>query len=318
MVTISALMLGACGTAGSMTPAGKQEGGAATPSPAADAKPRTIVHAAGQTIVPAKVERVVTLTPHLADHLLSLGMKPVGSVVREAGDFEPYIGEQLKGTESVGQSASPNLEKVLQLKPDLILGEEKNHSKPYEALSKMAPTIVYANKEMEQDWTLIYKKVAEAVGKQDLAEAKLKEFDAKTKGLKEKLTAKLGNETVVFFKVTDKDTRVMGSKSSLGKIAYEQLGLKYPAGLPEEEGEIKLALEKLPEINPDYIFLLDVNVPDYADKLNEALETPIWKSLKAVQNNHVYKKPLRATKTGFGLVMHNIFVDEIQKELLGQ
>ncbi|WP_216624752.1 ABC transporter substrate-binding protein [Paenibacillus foliorum] len=299
------------------TTAKKTETGSAAAPAAAPAEKKTITHALGQTVVPEKVERVVALTPHFADHLLALGIRPVGSVVREAGDFEPYTAALLKGTESVGQSSAPNLEKVLQLKPELIFGEEKNHSKPYEALSKMAPTLIYSTKDMEGDWTKVFLSVGEAVGKGSLAKEKLQEFDTKTKGLKEKLAAKIGNETVVFFKVTDKDTRVMGSKSPLGKIAYEQLGLKYPAGLPEEDGEIKLAIEKLPEINPDHIFLLDTNVPDYEAKMKEAIATPLWKNLKAVKNQHMYMKPIRGTKTGFGLIMYNVFVDEIKKELLG-
>ncbi|MNH95498.1 putative ABC transporter substrate-binding lipoprotein YhfQ precursor [compost metagenome] len=323
LLFVCILVLSACGTGGSQQAASSKPSvqpsaspTTATPTPSTEPVKKTFTHALGKTEVPEKVERVVALTPHFADHLASLGIIPVGSVVREGGDFEPYIASLLKGTESIGQSSAPNLEKVLQLKPQLILGEEKSHSKPYEALSKIAPTLIYSEKDMEQDWAKIFLEVAAATGKEQLGKDKLKEFETKTKTLKEKLGAKLGEQTVVFFKVTDKDTRVLGRKSPLGKIAYDQLGLKYPAGLPDEEGEIKIAIEKLPELNPDHIFLLDVNVPDYVNKMNETMKTPLWTSLKAVQGGHVYMKPIRATKTGFGLVMHNLFVDEIKKELL--
>ncbi|GAA3410186.1 iron-siderophore ABC transporter substrate-binding protein [Paenibacillus hodogayensis] len=313
------LLLSACSGGNSAAPtAAKPDSSSGTSSPAApEAKKRTVAHTMGQTEVPAAPARVVALTPHLTDHLITLGIKPVGAVVREAGDFEPYITPQLSGTESVGQSAAPSLEKILQLKPDLILGEEKNHSKPYDALSKMAPTLIFSTKDMEGDWRKVFLDVGEAVGKTDLAKQKLQEFDNKTKVLKDKLAAKMGDQTVVFFKVTDKDTRILGNKSPLGKIAYEQLGLKYPAGLADEDNEIKIALEKLPEINPDHIFLLDINVPDYVDKMNATIQTPLWKSLKAVQNKHMYMKPIRGTKTGFGLTLYNLFVDEVNKELLG-
>ncbi|WP_135547008.1 ABC transporter substrate-binding protein [Paenibacillus cymbidii] len=290
------------------------------PSASASAAPakRTITHALGQTEVPAKVSRVASLTPHFADHLVALGITPIASVSREAGDFEPYLAAQLKGTESLGQQSAPSLEKLVTLKPDLILAVEKDHSKAYETLQKTAPTLIFTDKEMEQDWAGVFLKVAAAVGKKDEGKAKLKAFEDRTKALKEKLAAKLGNETVVFFKMTDKDARVLSKNSPLGKIAYEQLGLKAPQGLPDGEGEIKIAIEKLPEMNPDHIFVMDVNVPDYVDKLNEAMKTPIWQSLNAVKNKHVYMVPLRATKTGFGLVMHGLFVDEVQKALLGQ
>ncbi|MEK8129619.1 iron-siderophore ABC transporter substrate-binding protein [Paenibacillus filicis] len=288
----------------------------ANPAPAA-AETKKITHALGETEVPAQVSRVVSLTPHFADHLVSLGITPVGSVVREGGDFEPYLAAQLKGTDSVGQSSAPSLEKLVTLKPDLILAVEKDHSKVYETLKKTAPTLVYTDKEMEQDWASVFLKVAEAVGKEAEGRQKLQAFGDKTKALQGKLAAKLGNQTVVFFKVTDKDTRILSKNSPLGKIAYEQLGLKAPQGMPDGEGEIKIAIEKLPELNPDYIFVMDTNVPDYAAKLNEAMQTPLWQSLNALKNKHVYMVPLRATKTGFGLMMHNQFVDEVQKALLG-
>lgn len=316
VLTAAAFAISACGQSGSApAPSAAPASSAATP-PAGAAK-KTITHALGEAEVPAQVSRVVALTPHFADHLVSLGITPVASVVREGGDFEPYLAAQLKGAESLGQQSAPSLEKLVTLKPDLILAVEKDHSKAYETLKKTAPTLVFTDKEMEQDWAGVFLKVASAVGKEADGKAKLKAFDDKTKALKEKLTAKLGNQTVVFFKVTDKDTRVLSKNSPLGKIAYEQLGLKAPQGLPDGEGEIKIATEKLPEINPDHIFVMDINVPDYAAKLNEAMQTPLWQSLNAVKNKHVYMVPLRATKTGFGLTMHNLFVDEVQKGLLG-
>ncbi|WP_165452226.1 iron-siderophore ABC transporter substrate-binding protein [Paenibacillus thalictri] len=333
------LVLSACGgyksdtakeAAGSSKPAEQSAAAetksAATPAPApaaptpaaapADAKKRTITHTLGQTEVPAAPTRVIALTQHFTDHLVSLGIVPVGSAVREAGDFEPYIASQLKGSESIGQAAAPNLEKVLQLKPDLIIGTEKYHVKSYEALGKIAPTIIYGEKDMEGDWPKVFLSIGEAVGKADLAKQKLQEFNDKTKSLKEKLAAKVGDKTVVFFKVSDKDTRILGNKSPFGKIAYEQLGLKYPAGLPDETNEVKIALEKLPEINPDYIFLMDINVPEYVDKMNQTIQTPLWKSLRAVQDKHMYMEPYRSTGTGFSLTLYNMMVDAVGKELL--
>ncbi|WP_127581989.1 ABC transporter substrate-binding protein [Paenibacillus koleovorans] len=288
----------------------------ASVSPSKEPVKRTITHTLGSIAVAEKVERVVTLERSFADHIVSLGIVPVGAVVRDGGDFEPYIANQLKGSASVGQGTAPNMEKLLGLKPELIIGTDKEHSKAYDTLKQIAPTLIITSDEMEKDWRGVFLKIADAVNKQELAKQQLKTFDENLLALKDQLAPIMKGKTVVFFKVTDKDTRILGNLSPLGKIAYEQLGLKYPESLKDESNETKIAAEILPEINPDYIFVMDTNVPEYVDHLNEMLKTPLWKSLNAVKDGKVVMVPLRATKTGFGLVMHNQFVDTLKRELL--
>lgn len=312
LAVLLAMAAAACGKAeAEETPPAQGKQGAA------QAK-RTLTHALGTIEVDADIQRVVTLERSFSDHLVSLGIVPVGAVVRDGGDFEPYLAPQLKGTASVGQSTAPNLEKILELKPQLIIATDTDHSKSYETLKQIAPTLIVKSEEMENDWRAVYLRIADAVNKQKKAEADLKAFDDRLALLKPKLDAAMKDKTVVFFKVTDKDTRVLGNLSPLGKIAYGQLGLTYPKSLKDEKNETKLAVEVLPELNPSTIFVMDTNVQDYANKLNEVLATPLWKNLQAVKDGRVSMVPLRATKTGFGLVMHNQFVDALEKGLLGK
>ncbi|CAG7649441.1 putative siderophore-binding lipoprotein YfiY [Paenibacillus solanacearum] len=312
LLILLAMTAAACGGAD----AGESK--AAQGKPQAAPVKRTLTHSLGTIEVDADIQRVVTLERSFADHLVSLGVVPVGSVVRDGGDFEPYLAPQLKGTTSVGQSTAPNLEKILELKPQLIIGTDTDHSKSYDTLKQIAPTLIVKSEEMENDWRAVYLRIAEAMNKQKKAEADLKAFDDRLAQLKTKLDAPMKDKTVVFFKVTDKDTRVLGNLSPLGKIAYGQLGLNYPKSLKDEKNETKLAIEVLPELNPHTIFVMDTNVPDYTKKLNETLATPLWKNLQAVKDGRVSMVPLRATKTGFGLVMHQQFVDALEKGLLGK
>ncbi len=327
-ILILLLALSACGAkqeetttpAISQTPAESAaiENPSAAPSESAEGvqEERVVATELGDLKLPQQVEKVVTLERSLADHLVALGVAPIGAVVRDGGDFEPYISESLKGTESVGQSGAPNLEKILELKPQLIIGTDKDHSKSYDVLSEIAPSLIISSKEMEKDWREVFRTIATAMNKEELAEQQLQQFQNRIDELKKELEPVLKDKTVVFFKVTDKDTRILGNLSPLGKIAYGELGLVYPSELEDEKNETKIAAEKLPEINPDYIFVMDINVPDYAPKLDEMLQTPLWKNLNAVKNDHVFMVPLRATKTGFGLVMHNQFLDIIKQGLV--
>jgi iron complex transport system substrate-binding protein len=76
----------------------------------------------------------------------------------------------------------------------------------------------------------------------------------------------------------------------------QDLGLK---PVPQVESIKKfeaLSMEKLPEINPDYIFI-QVGGPvkggdkEAEKKYEELTQSSLWKNLKAVKNNQVYIVP---------------------------
>ncbi len=80
---------------------------------------------------------------HLATlgNLLSLNIKPIGSTTGyQKSEFPKYLEGKIDQIEWLGGVTQPNLEKILQLKPDLIinLGDDKSI---YPLLSKIAPTV---------------------------------------------------------------------------------------------------------------------------------------------------------------------------------
>ncbi len=65
------------------------------------------------------------------------------------------------------------------------------------------------------------------------------------------------------------------------------LGLNVPEGFTQSETYEQISMEALVKMNPDYIF---VNVFDGDEPLLEELENnSVWKSLKAVKNEHIYQ-----------------------------
>ncbi|WP_424767729.1 ABC transporter substrate-binding protein [Paenibacillus sp. sgz302251] len=277
-----------------------------------------VKHFMGTASIPKNATKVVTLTPHFADHVLSLGVQPIGTVVRGEGDFEPYMAELLNGTENIGQPPSPNLEKILMLKPEVMFGEEKNHVKPFDALNKIAPTIVLPQSDMEGDWRTTFMFVADALGKTDLANEKLAQFDNRVEEVKQDLEKEFKGESILLLKVTDKEYRVLGKNIHVGTLIYDELGMTYPSSLNENELELPIAMEKLPEINPDHIILFEVREKS-KEKYEELINNPLWSNLSAVQNENIYVfDDIKAGKAGHGLIMHNLLLDQIESELLGR
>src|SRR5690606_5287048 len=103
--------------------------------PSADAETRTYQSEKGPVEVPAQPKRVIALHPY-AGHVLSLDIKPVA--VDQWTKMNPRWKDQLKDVPVVSEE---NLEKIIELNPDLIIGisSMKNQDK----LKEIAPTVTY-------------------------------------------------------------------------------------------------------------------------------------------------------------------------------
>ena len=170
MAVAAALVLTACGSS--------DAGGAASDTTAtADAAfPRTVVHAMGETEIPARPERVVVLDTGELDSALSLGVTPVGAVTTAVSeDFLSYLAEGAAGVQRVGTIAEPNLEAIAALQPDLILSNKVRHEDIYPQLARIAPT-VFAER-VGAVWKDNLGLAAEALGREDDATAALAAYE---------------------------------------------------------------------------------------------------------------------------------------------
>ncbi|MCY9026586.1 ABC transporter substrate-binding protein, partial [Priestia megaterium] len=89
----------------------------------------------GPVKVPANPKRVVVLGSY-AGNVMSLGVNIVG--VDSWSKMNPRFEKKLKGVEEVSDE---NLEKIIKLKPDLIIG--LSTTKNVDKLKKIAPTVTY-------------------------------------------------------------------------------------------------------------------------------------------------------------------------------
>lgn len=148
---------------------------AATAEPAtASAATRSVEHARGTTQVPAEPQRVVTLEPLELDTAVAAGITPVGAAVASnVSGIPAYLG--VENVEAVGTVPEPDLEAIAALAPDLILGTEARHSKLYEQLSAIAPTVFI---ETQADpWRDNAELIGRALGREDDVAAQMAAVD---------------------------------------------------------------------------------------------------------------------------------------------
>lgn len=94
--------------------------------------------------LPDVPQRIISLDDITTEILLALGVKPVG--VANVSSYNRQgkpLREHLKGIPSLGSGQQPNLERLVALEPDLIMGTSSVHAALFQRLNSLAPTILY-------------------------------------------------------------------------------------------------------------------------------------------------------------------------------
>lgn len=99
----------------------------------------------------------------------------------------------------------------------------------------------------------------------------------------ELVKATIGNESVLFLRVLEKDYRVYGKVSPAGSVLYNDLALKAPEGVPMDKKLQVISIEVMPELNPDHIFYSCKKMPKKK-----------WESCKTTRSGKILM-PLKTT-----------------------
>lgn len=276
-------------------------------------KEKTIVHDFGTTELKKVPKRIVILDNLYGEILDPLHITPVGATTGQANsqEFSTLFKKQYKDAKvvSVGWQGSPDLDKIAELKPDLILmtgGQEDL----YEELSEIAPTVGYQiNTDENWDYHETSLKVAEIFDKRDEMKKDLDRVDAREAVFAENVKAKFGNQKLMYLRVTDNDIRY---------YAYGHFGYLYDTYHfnraetfnPDDMFQV-IDPDKLKDINPD---LLIVQADSQELLENKLKNNPVWSSLKAVQNNKVIYADYSTYMLGFGIVSQKAIMKQISDE----
>ncbi|TVP56990.1 MAG: ABC transporter substrate-binding protein [Nodularia sp. (in: Bacteria)] len=277
-------------------------------TPKASTDCRMVNTALGETCVPTHPQRVIALD--LLDNLLSLGIKPVGATVYD-GHFRTSLpAEKSVGIQSVGTLGQPNIESILQLKPDLILTTHWGRL-DYKQLSQIAP-VVAAGDGKNIDWKGWLKTYGAALGKQAEVEAIIDKYYQRVAEFRQQMGERL-SQTQVSVIMSWGGYRTYMNKSFSGQILRD-IGLPRPPIQDQDKVNEDISLELIPRMEGDVIFLaVGGNEPSIVKSL---LNHPLWSQLKAVQEGKVYQVDADAWIAGYGPVGANVVLDDLFKYLI--
>ncbi len=249
--------------------------------------PVTVTDATGDTIIiSARPERIVALAPSIVEILYYVNATDRLVGATDYTDWPPQIAEAMEnGTiANVGSFYSPNIEAILSLNPDLVIGLDNvpSHAEIKEILgSRGIPMIllpqndVYAIKES----ILI---VGKATG--NLAEATRAASNYEAEILSLKVASQQVEKAHVAIIVYINPIFIAGEgtfhSSGLNWIGAENAFANYT-------GWAAVSPEDLLEASPDVIILTGINVTDLVSYLNQTLGNETM-SIPAIANNRVY------------------------------
>jgi iron complex transport system substrate-binding protein len=284
--------------------------GSAAQAPAAS---RVVVHAMGETHVPAAPQRVVVLEEGPLNSVLALGMIAVGAVTALPGaDFPAYLGERTTGIQNVGTILQPNLESIAALRPDLILSVKARHEAIYPQLSQIAPTIF--TETFRGSWRANFLKDAEALGKSDEAMRLMSAYQRRLDQFQIRMGDRLKRTNVSVVRFVPGDAYLYQKASFIGTILADA-GLPRPPIQDMDEFVLKASQELIPQMDGDVVFLTSYGPPDKT-QLAEFRNQPLWKQLEAERNGMVYTVSDEYWMVGTGIIAASRVVDDLEMYLL--
>lgn len=276
MLLCTTLILSACQASNNTGTTDSQSASTNSAANNTVAETRIYEHLQGETEIPVKPQRVVSLF-HLGE-LMALGVKPVGSTTFVLSN--PLIGDVSDVTD-VG--VPPDAEKILSLEPDLIITTApfaEVVEGGYEALKQIAPTIVV---EQHNDPIKDVEMFGDILGKQEEAQQRNEAFTKKIAEYKEKISPFVeADETFTILNVRPGAVFVYGDTNMGGNIIYKYLGLK-----PQEKVDTDVINGETWEISREVI-------NDFiGDRLfvavNEGAEEDMKEIEKLIQNSAAWK-----------------------------
>jgi len=229
------------------------------------------------TSLPAVAEplKIVSLGPYITENLCLLGLEKniVGLTIYDREEIK-------KGKEIIGTLLEPNIEKIVSLEPDIVIGsKEGNRQEHIEKLKKLGiKTLVLDQLFTFEDICKNFITLGETLNCKDRAEEIIKEVNKRLKNI-ENITAKEKKKKKIFF--------ILGFKPlfTTGKNTYINKAIQYAGGV-NIFGDINkkwfsVSVEDVIKKNPEIIIFLTM----------EEEQILLWERLKdtdAVKNKKIF------------------------------
>nr|WP_239424282.1 iron-siderophore ABC transporter substrate-binding protein [Vibrio galatheae] len=232
-------------------------------------------------------ERVVALNWDVLEQVLALEVIPVAAP--NLTGYRTWVVNPLApdSIEDIGTRSEPNLEKIANLKPDVILAASPQRDL-IPLLKQIAPVIYLPNfseNEAAAETAIKhFRTLGKLFNKQSLAEQKLAQLDASLAHMRKQIAQSYSQPlSVLVIRFSTPNTVFLATENSTTHYVVEQLGLTNPISVSARAWGIKQErINRLQDLSDSYVLYV-LPFPQES-KLKDS---PLWQAMPFVKRKQV-------------------------------
>ncbi|GAB4070673.1 iron-siderophore ABC transporter substrate-binding protein [Ancylobacter sonchi] len=266
--------------------------------------------------VPKDPARIVVLDPTYSLGMgLELGLPIVGAPLSLMSDRVLRDEAMRHGVADLGSYLEPSIERLVVLKPDLIIGSSMADS-AYPLLSKLAPTLLIS----AGNWKSYLSLMAKATGREHRAVELLAAYDARVATLKPHIP----DQRVSVVRITPWDFQVyLDASNAYGPfLVLRDVGVRR-TDYEKAQGNATLKRpdwEELANLKGDTLLYIvgGANRSDTNGRHEEVTSNPLWRMLPAVEAGRVHRVDAGTWMEFSGVASAHRVLDDIERLIIAK
>jgi len=236
---------------------------------------RTVTDDLGRTVnVPVKIDRAVSLAPSLTEMIFAVG---AGDTLVGVTSYCNYP-EQAKAIEKVGDTMTPNIERIIALKPQIVFVSTASQLEAFtKTLDDQGIAVFVSDGKSLDDVDRSLNQFGDLFGTKKRAANLVSDLTRRAEAVRSSLEGKPNPK--VFVQISNDPLFTIGKDSFLTEVLEHAGGTSATKDVPTAYP--KLSKETAMALNPDVIILSD------SDDNREAND--VFKNSPAVKNGRVYR-----------------------------
>ncbi|GIP26138.1 iron compound ABC transporter iron compound-binding protein [Paenibacillus sp. J23TS9] len=236
-----------------------------------------------------KPERIIILNNEMTELFYQLGGEAVGIATSPGVD----IPEKAANVQQVGIISSVNMEQIMKLKPDLLIGQPLFHQKLADTFTDAGIPFAILTIDSIEGIRENARLLGKILDKEQDADLAVDSMNAQLQSL----TRSLPSDEPTYAIITLMANNISLQKQSsialdiAGLLKMKNVAESLPSG--KMPSSVPFSMEKLAELDPDYLFIVvHGSSEDGQRMIQQQLESnPAWSSLKAVKSGNLQILP---------------------------
>lgn len=266
---------------------------------------KTIVdHDGVEMEIPTEINRIVVnawqlpapLAVYLGGAEKIVGIAPASMVAAENSVLSDIYPEILNASTSFNQGGEINIEELLKLDPDIVIGVSGEQAQSIRdagipAVSFSVSQWDYDLIETNDEWIKLFDQI---FGGSELSNNVAEYSRQVHAAIQEKVStlAEEDEKKVMFLFTYSDSTMTTSGKSFFGQSWCDLIGAVNVGEEIETVGSASINMEQVYEWNPDVIIITNFTSAQPEDLYNNTIGSDDWSTVNAVKNGQVYKMPL--------------------------